>query len=479
MRIGIDIDNVISNFNERLLEEYLKHDKELNNTGIVNENAGNIRYMFDWSEVEERNFYKENIERIAISLAPIEGAKEIIDKLREDGNHIYIISGRDNGEYSNPFKMTEDWLNKYEIKYNKLILTNAYDKHQKTIECIKNEVDIMIEDSTSICVDLKNNGIRVLKMSTKFNQDTNEFEMVYNWNEIYNVISQQYKNNTYEKPSVILDTDTYNETDDQFALAYLLKMQNKFNIEAITIAPFQNRWHESTDSGIERSYEEAKKVCNLCGINKEDFIYKGSTDYIINGYNKRNEAVNKIIEIALKNDKTYILGIAAITNIALAIKYEPKIIDRIEIIWLGGHTLLNKDNLHEANFIDVDAIKMVFESKVKLTIIPCRGVASNLITTTDELEKHLKGKSDLCDFLYNRFEEVVNKRALLPRAPLWDLAVIAYLRNKKWFQAMEVSCPDINEDTSYKLTESNHKITMINYMEVNKIYNDLFEILKR
>ena len=37
MNIGIDIDNVISNFDEVLLEEYLKHDKELRNTGIINE----------------------------------------------------------------------------------------------------------------------------------------------------------------------------------------------------------------------------------------------------------------------------------------------------------------------------------------------------------------------------------------------------------------------------------------------------------
>lgn len=38
MRIGIDIDNCISNFDDELLKEHLKHDKELRNTGIINEN---------------------------------------------------------------------------------------------------------------------------------------------------------------------------------------------------------------------------------------------------------------------------------------------------------------------------------------------------------------------------------------------------------------------------------------------------------
>lgn len=47
-------------------------------------------------------------------------------------------------------------------------------------------------------------------------------------------------------------------------------------------------------------------------------------DYIQNGYDEKNDAVNKIIEIALKNNKTYILGIGDITNIALAIKKNQK-----------------------------------------------------------------------------------------------------------------------------------------------------------
>ena len=43
MRIGIDIDNCISNFDDTLLKEYLKHDKELRNTGIINENPEYLR----------------------------------------------------------------------------------------------------------------------------------------------------------------------------------------------------------------------------------------------------------------------------------------------------------------------------------------------------------------------------------------------------------------------------------------------------
>lgn len=37
MNIGIDIDNVIANFDDTLLKEYLEHDKTLRNKGVINE----------------------------------------------------------------------------------------------------------------------------------------------------------------------------------------------------------------------------------------------------------------------------------------------------------------------------------------------------------------------------------------------------------------------------------------------------------
>ena len=51
--------------------------------------------------------------------------------------------------------------------------------------------------------------------------------------------------------------------------------------------------------------------------------------------------------------------------------------------------------------------------------------------------------------------------------------------NIKWFETEEISCPNIKDDTSYELAESNHKIRVVNYLNVDKIYKDLFEKLGR
>ena len=469
MRIGVDIDNVLSNFNEILLNKYIEHDKSINGKGIVNQDVY-IRDMFNWDKEYEEKFYKENIEYFTSLFEPIEECSKYVKLLKEEGNTIYIISGRDNGEYSNPYKMTIDWLKKYDIVYDKLFLVDAYNSHSKTEICLEYNIDVMIDDSKRMCKDIKDNGIRALLMDTPYNRDTNEFERVNSWKEIYNKLSNK-------KINVILDTDTYNECDDQFALAYLIKSQDMFNIEAITVAPYSHTKRDvKVIDGQELSYNEILKICNWLNFDTIDKVFKGSMDYIQNGYDENNDAVNKIIEVALKNDKTYILGIGAITNIALAIKKEPKIIDRIEIIWLGGNEIEYKDNL-EYNFKqDIEAVKIVFDSTVKMTILPCKNVVSDLRIDIAELKSKLDNRKELNKYLIERFYND-GYHGIQETRVIWDISVIAYMINKNWFETEKISCPNIKEDSSYELTDNRHSITFVTKLDRDRIYEDLFRKL--
>ena len=42
------------------------------------------------------------------------------------------------------------------------------------------------------------------------------------------------------KVDVVIDTDTYNEIDDQFAVSYLLRSKDRLNTVALYAAPFFN-----------------------------------------------------------------------------------------------------------------------------------------------------------------------------------------------------------------------------------------------
>lgn len=368
--------------------------------------------------------------------------------------------------------MTKEWLDKNYIYYDNLILTDAYDKHAKTKKCLEHNIDIMIDDSVHICSDCIENGITTILMDTPYNKYSN-IQRVKSWKEFYRYVSNYKK----DKINLILDTDTYNECDDQFALSYLIKLKDLFNIEAITVAPYSHTKRDvKVRDGQELSYNEILKICNWLNFDTDNKVFKGSMDYIQNGYDEKNDAVNKIIEIALKNNKTYILGIGAITNIALAIKKEPKIVNKIEIIWLGGNELGYEDNL-EYNFRqDVEAVKIVFESKVKLTILPCRNIVSELRIDINTLKKYLENKSELCNYLIERFYND-GYHGIQESRVIWDIAVIAYMINKNWFETKQISCPNIREDTSYEVTNNRHNITFVTKLYRNKIYEDLFNKL--
>lgn len=119
----------------------------------------------------------------------------------------------------------------------------------------------------------------------------------------------------------------------------------------------------------------------------------------------------------------------------------------------------------------------MFESKAKLTVILCKNVASNLSTSIYELEHYLKNKSELGNYLLERFYND-GYHGLQDRRVLWDISVIAYMINKSWFVGKKISCPYINDDTSYELTTNNHLITIINDIKSDNIIEDMLYSLR-
>ena len=84
------------------------------------------------------------------------------------------------------------------------------------------------------------------------------------------------------KKRIIMDTDTYNEIDDQFALIHLLlaeRAREDISVEAITAAPFHNtaRNTDNYQHGMELSYQEISNVINTLDFKWNGPIKKGSS----------------------------------------------------------------------------------------------------------------------------------------------------------------------------------------------------------
>ena len=146
------------------------------------------------------------------------------------------------------------------------------------------------------------------------------------------------------KIKAILDTDTYNEIDDQFALVQMLFSKEKIEVQSINAAPFSmNNRSDNPKKGMELSYDEIFRLLEKINFKKNNFVFKGSTKYV--GFEKKpinSPAADNIIESALKcseEDPLYVLAIGAISNVASALLKEPEIIKKLVVVWLGGNAL--------------------------------------------------------------------------------------------------------------------------------------------
>lgn len=184
MRIGIDIDDVITNTSEKIEEFVMKYkNSEKLKKHMTEIMKGNP------SEPEVVEFCIENYLKVFKKVKIKENASKSIQNLLDNGNEIYLITAR--GEnlkfFKGSEKVTLDFLKENNVKYNKIIF-NAVNKAQL---CIDNKVDLMIDDSVTHCEDVKNVGIRSIVFTSKVNKNIDtSIDRVNDWLELEKKINE-------------------------------------------------------------------------------------------------------------------------------------------------------------------------------------------------------------------------------------------------------------------------------------------------
>ena len=290
------------------------------------------------------------------------------------------------------------------------------------------------------------------------------------------------------KTDVILDSDVFNEIDDQFAIAYMVKNQDRLNIKGITIAPFSpihNKKVKDESESIDRSYDEAIHTLDLLGAYElKNKVYKGSRRFLKDEEDiVESEAVDFIINESKKYDKNNrltIVEIGAITNVASAINKDTSIIERINLVWLGGSDYGYYINEEFNMYQDIAAARVSLLKAQNITILPCQGVVSHFSTTKYELEHQIKGKNELCDFLYNNVIEWMEKGKNRPDTwakVIWDVCVIAYLLNDnhRFMTVIERNLRIPNYDKRTYSDELDKKINYVCEIKREELFFDLFK----
>ncbi len=286
---------------------------------------------------------------------------------------------------------------------------------------------------------------------------------------------------------VILDTDAYNEIDDQFAIGFMLKNKEKFNVKGICAAPFRNEKSVSAADGMEKSYHEILKLLDLMEMEEmKEKVYRGSKKYLDDENTPvESQAADFIATLANEycpEKPLYIVAIGAITNVASAILKNPNVKENCVVVWLGGHAKHLHYAAREFNMSqDIAAARLVFGCGVPLVQLPCACVVESFATTGPELNYWLKGKNALCDYLVeNTVKEAESYAKGKPWSrPIWDVTAVAWLLNKDEYYMLEIltHSPIPQYDGSYSFDEHRHFIKYVYYINRDRLFEELFRVL--
>lgn len=240
---------------------------------------------------------------------------------------------------------------------------------------------------------------------------------------------------TGKKLPIVIDADTANEVDDLYALVRAI-LEPSFDLRGITSAQFHISTRAS-DSTVRERQTLNEDIVRLMG--KEDIPLPIGANMPITSSTKPSisPASNFIIEQAKKQspeNPLHVVILGSCTNVASAILQDPSIIPLIKVHYLGiWHTAstnyYNKKEFNSMN--DMLALNVIFNTPdLDLTIMSATA-SQALVFDRNIVNTHLKGNSEIGDYLVNRWEDFdqyltssdIEKGSWI----MWDVAMIESL----------------------------------------------------
>ena len=278
---------------------------------------------------------------------------------------------------------------------------------------------------------------------------------------------------------LVIDTDAFNEIDDQFAIILALLSPERFRVRALHAAPFQNHRVASYGEGMERSFEEILRLLDFLKIAPGECVKRGALSRIGEAPDESNPAVENLLNMAqayTSDNPLFVVAIGAITNVAEALRREPEVADRLVVFWLGGHPSRWPHN-HEFNLKgDPAAARFLMDSSVRFGWFPCAVVAEALNTTLSEMEINVKGRGALGNYLFRIFKtyEYQDLTAMGASKTIWDLAPFAWLIDAESCDVSQLPRPRLDEALRWQPEPDGAEVMEVIRVRRDPVFRDFF-----
>ncbi len=306
---------------------------------------------------------------------------------------------------------------------------------------------------------------------------------------------------------VVIDTDTANEIDDQFALAWALRCPQQLDVVAVYAEPFSFAHrragypagaHDAPPFnppavGMERSWQEIIKVYDLLGLPHAGRVFRGAAAYMAQPHTPvHSEAVDHLIATAREHTPDgaplYVLALGCVTNIASALLLAPDIAERIVVVWTSGYPSHAPHINHSFNLEqDLWASQWLLDSGVPHVYLPGYHVGAQLRLSLAEVERYVQGSGPMGSYLHHLFTHnplwaILGTQPTQAGEPhswvIWDLICIAWVLNPAWVPSELVRTPVLTDDKRWQALPGRHLMREGYGVERDAIFNALFDSLR-
>ena len=198
MRIGIDIDGVLTDVERWQLDYGSKFYYERYQKEIVDFEGYDTNQIFNVDDKLDEEFWREYFKEYSLNVEARKFANEVIDKLKQEGHQIYIITARgsflshsaDVMSIEENQQIVLNWLKNNHINYDKII----FSPEDKLDICKENNIDLMIEDKVDN-INKISKIIPVICFHAGYNKVCKNSNIIrcYSWYDIYSKINKLAK----------------------------------------------------------------------------------------------------------------------------------------------------------------------------------------------------------------------------------------------------------------------------------------------
>ena len=284
------------------------------------------------------------------------------------------------------------------------------------------------------------------------------------------------------KSKLLFDVPQYKKADDPFAIAQAL-MSPKLMVKGILAE------HFAAEGSVQRSYDEVCTILDAMDM-KEVPVFMGETGAKSAGYFEKSggeetvsPAVDFLIKEAMRDDEVplFVLCQGAITNVAVAIKKCPEILNRMTIVWIGTHGLAEVPWREFNSGNDVAAANYVLSHAKNLWLIPSN-VYATITVGLAELQQKVLPCGKIGRHLFENMITYNNSPAAgWTKGESWSLGdspAIGVALNPDCGHYIEHEAPFINEDTSSSFGKGNPKIRIYTDIDSRYLLEDFFAKLQ-